>query len=356
MEVKGIIRIPPDAYASPNGTFKKMDCPRLIYHVQEKRWEVEGGTEEENKILNSKYDPNFKIPENAVRVDVPDWQDVYRECVDGRLIGDMPKNCYYDYSDKKTYPIVIENQDVISRYYSGDASLDDVQTAFENSFYNMQSILMERCQTSGSNPGDQKKIIQDTLFEFRRDSIALATYACAKEGERFYGETEFAHGAYYNSDYANMSADLIRMVEQCAVALGEEVGSEPIKVDAWKSIDPATSYLYSTFNERWGWQNGITTYCSDITDPDVIPPKGFSFLFNRHKNPYLLINWKGDSQKISLSSNKWKGNNKLSEFFYCVNPSDEDDYALNKFLSNVRLYTYGGYLNTHRVSTLDMKI
>lgn len=342
-------RVPPDAIASPQGTYKKFEGPRLIYRDLEKKWEIEGATEEENEIFRARNNPDIldlKNKDKWLPCPAADWQDVYREYVDGRLIGDMPRYCFWsDGADSGLDSIKRDMYSSMTDFLSGKTSPEDAEQAFQDIVLQVKDLLTERCLTSGNNPTDNAKMIRDTLYEFRRNAVVLAEKLCYEEGAALYGESAMTKGSYYNSNFQILSEQLVQISENAAAKLIETMPADELDFGVWENDRNMQLVMSKSFAEEWEKSSAVRNSYVDILNSKDMPPKDFSFFFlgdmGNEKNSSVIFK-KGDFTtkiRISFDSRYGKDSVSLSGLFQFNPAKDEEEEKINEFLKNFKLYS-----------------
>lgn len=243
-------------------------------------------------------------------------------------IASMPNQMFY------------ETSEIMSDYYSGKLSRDEVKNIFKEYFYHACDVSADTGIAAASVNSTRTKLFATRylagLYEyFSRANTRQANAQNRQEGQALME----SHGLrwegtfYYNSDWYYACEEMQELFRETANELADELGAEHVD---FEYVEKNTKFKIDggiTYNGVWDaveWQlnydRGIT---GTFLDNGMVPPKGFVYCatywdedvnFKKHKDHsfvlFLLAAVKNTDQKESLlldeskyfHSSKWEQN------------------------------------------------
>lgn len=175
---------------------------------------------------------------------------------------------------------IIEIDDLLDGYYSGEKSLEDVKKEFDELVEKIQELDEELGVAEKGDAEHYWKIVSDVYHKFKMSSVQSAFGANQREGKALadqYGKPGKRNFIYYNSDYYYKSEELNDLLAQHASKKLEDAGAEePL---CTKTLNPSYEN-FNTFMKHWVQYE---CFMGDILDTDMEPPRGFTFLYKEER-------------------------------------------------------------------------
>ena len=249
-----------------------------------------------------------------------------------------------------------ETYEIMSDYYSGKLSRDDVKNIFKEYFYHACSVSTETdIGTSSANQSYVKNYATTFLAGlYEYFSRANTRNACTQNMQE--GKTLMeSHGLtwngtyYYNSDWYYACEEMQELFRETVNELADEVGAEHVDFEYVEKNTRFTLDGGITFNGVWDsmeWQiNYDRGIGGSFMDKDMAPPKGFVYCATAYWNGeidlekgkdhsfrmFLLAAVKNTDEKSSLLFDQ-------KYYFHSSNWEKNDTYrSATAFLKNFNI-------------------
>lgn len=226
-----------------------------------------------------------------------------------------------------------EMQEVMTGYYNGDISKEEIKDFF-----------MEYCTVMYAK--DENTILN--VYEgFLDENYRVAVRECFQEGKDI-AEREGKAGqrcVYYDADYYYKSEEIHELLKEAAKERGEKYG---VEVDASKRDESfQQDYLTGTpnFNDKWNWMAVHMPKVGRLMDIASTPPEGFSFFFTEGghmgtEGSLLIISGNDWTEKVDVPFEIPTAGKESRHYFYLsdlfqVNDGEENSKCYNDFLDKL---------------------
>ncbi len=318
-------------------------------------------TQNTSKVSKTNYSKDIFDKSNDYEIQYLGYTDIKKT-----QALSLPINTYniFEMKNQTIATIVSKMRDTFDSYYLGNVTLDDIKNVFEESFEILKNYNITLNRTSGTNIEDNKQMLLDTYCIFRREGVVWAAQraSIAKGAEiaKKYGVTQSSDGTFSQLDWVYYDAEFHYMSEAARTALKEVIDNLAIKYNlgnidsSQRDNDDSVGRMNGSYNENWAWHSASIINTSTMINPELVPPKGFTFFYKEQK--YSAENLNNGSKYLVTATDGLRTLSRL------ISVPKGESFWKNKLYHDIKLIkTMDGksrqiILENSSVNTLDITL